>query len=477
MVRNSKFVGRQEEIESLRNWSATPNESRITVIYGRRRIGKTRLVEEAYQGFKLLRFEGLEGKGTAEQKRHFVKTFHRYSKSNKHDSSLLSDWEDLLILLSKHIGKRPCVLFFDEFQWMAAGRTDLVSKLKFVWDNYFSKRNRVHLVLCGSVSSFLMKKVVHSKALYGRVDEVIRLGQLSLGEVRRGFFQKRTLQEALEYYLVVGGIPQYLQLYNQSQSVGLNLQRICFRPAGYLFDEFSRIFVSHFGKTPHFQRIVEFLAKSGFGNRDQIMKHLDINSGGRLSTFLDDLELSGFIEAYTPCDNPESTHLRRYRIADPYLRFYFRFIAPMRRKVLKTPGGVPLHLALPVRKYETWRGLAFEFFCYQPAPLSADQLKFSAVSYEYGSWFRRADQQTGAQIDLLFQRADNVLTLCEVKFKRKVGKEVIKEVERKVDALHDFGTHAIEKVLITVTPPSKDLVREGYFSDILLSEDLVQSGK
>ena len=120
-----------------------------------------------------------------------------------------------------------------------------------------------------------------------------------------------------------------------------------------------------------------------------------------------------------------------------------------------------------------FRGQAFEHFCNQHASLIAHRLGFSAVAYEAGSWFRRADLATGAQVDLLFQRADHVTTLCEVKFKERVGREVIEEVERKVAALEPLGSDTIERVLISARPPSRELLEEGYFSRVLTVEDLV----
>jgi AAA+ ATPase superfamily predicted ATPase len=443
----------------------------MTAIYGRRRIGKTRLVKEAYRDFPLLHFEGLEGTGSSGQKKHFLKTLSRHSGKQAHRLAVPADWEDLLILLAEHVAGRQCVIFFDEFQWMAAGRNELVGKLKYVWDNYFKESDGVHLILCGSVSSFLVKKVIRSRALYGRIDHIIHLGALEFDEARAGFFRTRSLREALEYYLVLGGVPQYLEMYDARRSVRLNLAELCFKPGAYFHDEFERLFGSHFGKVRHYRSIVEFLAGRGFATRDEIATHVGLCSGGRISGFLENLVLAGFIEAYGSVHNPRATHLRRYRIADPYLRFYFRFIRPLSNRIARE--GVPLHQALPDRPYEAFLGLAFESFCHQHAHLIAKKLGFSAVAYECGPWFKRRDLSTGAQIDLLFKRADNVITLCEVKFRRRVTREVIEEVETKVDALEVRASTTVEKVLVSALPPSREVYDAGYFSAILTADDLV----
>lgn len=338
-MRSDQFVGREAQVRSLRGFFERPPRSKITAIHGRRRIGKTRLVREAYRDARLLSFEGLEGAGSAEQRKHFRNTLYRHSGLESHRIASASDWTDLLLLLlAEYVKQEPCVLFFDEFPWMAAGRTELVSKLKYVWDQVLAQEARVHLVLCGSVSSFLVDKVIRSRALYGRIDEVIELGPLGFHEVAPGFFGRRSTLEAPEYYLAFGGVPRYLELHDDRRSIPQNLSELCFRPGAYFLDELDRLFVSHFGKVRHYRDIVELLARRGFATRPQIGGHLGLDSGGRLSELLDDLCLAGLVEPYSPVHNPTSTYLRRFRIRDPFLRFY---------------------------------GLAFEHFCGQHAGLIA----------------------------------------------------------------------------------------------------------
>ena len=472
-MRLDHFVGREAQIRSLRSFFERPPKSKITAVHGRRRIGKTRLVREAYSDARLLSFEGLEGAGSEEQRKHFRNTLYRHSGLESHRIASARDWTDLLLLLAEYVKQEPCVLFFDEFPWMAAGRRELVSKLKYVWDQVLAQEACVHLVLCGSVSSFLVNKVIQSRALYGRIDEVIELGPLGFHEVAPGFFGRRSVLEALEYYLAFGGVPKYLELHDDRRSIPLNLSDLCFRPGAYFLDELDRLFVSHFGKVRHYRDIVEFLAHRGFATRSQIGGHLGLDSGGRLSELMDDLCLAGFVEPYSPVHNPTSTYLRRYRIRDPFLRFYFRFIGPVRDRISRSMDGVPLHKSLPHARYGVFKGLAFEHFCSQHAGLIARKLGFSAIAYEHGAWSRKGDLATGAQVDLLFRRADRVSTVCEVKFRGHVGREVIEEVERKVAALSGFPRHAVEKVLISALPPTADLREEGYFTRIITADDLL----
>jgi hypothetical protein len=167
--------------------------------------------------------------------------------------------------------------------------------------------------------------------------------------------------------------------------------------------------------------------------------------------------------------------LKRYRLTDYFLRFYYTFIHPARMRIGSTP--LPAHQAMPDARYTVWRGLSFEHFCRQNTQALARILGFSAVRYDAGPWFQRKDMKSNAQVDLLFMRADNVLTLCETKYRKSVKADVILQVEKKVDVLRDSPIargkgFTIEKVLISVHPPAPRVLEEGYFSRIICLEEL-----
>lgn len=468
-----EFLGRKAEAGRLRT-TLDEGGSRLIVLYGRRRVGKTRLIEEAFRSQKLLLFEGLEGQPTAAQQKAFLEQLAKASGQKNYERFRPSDWTDILILLSNYLGKQKTVVLFDEFQWLAAERTQLVSHLKYCWDNYFAKKNNICLILCGSISSFLVKKVIQSKALYGRVDLEMHLQALSIQEIKTLFHPPRSAREWVEIYLCMGGIPQYLKMVDPAQSARRNIERLCFSREGYLVHDFDRIFVSHFGKNRHYKDILLGLAAKAFRSREDLQKICRLPPGGRLSRYLEELELADFIEGYPPVHKPEAEKIKRFRLSDPYLLFYFRFIYPHLRKIKKGGGEGKLSQFVSDQQYAIWQGLAFEQFCYCHHSLIAEKLGFGAVRYECGPWFRRADLKSGAQIDMLFIRADRVLTLCEIKFQSQpIGKEVLPEVEKKAAVLKDHFKETIEKVLITASPPSAPLLQEGYFNRALTLEELV----
>lgn len=470
------FLGRMREKELLSSCLNRTAGSSLSVVYGRRRIGKTRLVEESFKEATLLKFEGLEGQPTAEQQSQFLRRLAEVAGAREYELVRTSKWTDILILLSRYVAAhekgKPVVVLLDEFQWMAAGRTRLVSSLKYVWDNYFTTSKRVHLILCGSVGSFLVKKVLRSTALYGRIHLEINLGPLKLPEIGAIFRPTRSLRDVVELYMALGGVPQYLEMVDPAQSPRANIERLCFTPHGYLVNEFERIFTSHFGSNQHFRSILTILARESFASRDQLQEACSLTSGGRVSDYLDDLELAGFVERYSPADKPDSPRIVRYRIVDPFLLFYFRFIRPSLRRI-KQAHVSSFSTFVPDKRYAVWRGLAFESLCRQHSQLIADKLGFGAVQYDSGSWFSRNQKDGGSQIDLLFIRADRVMTLCEIKFQdASIGTAVIADIEKKVAALPNPKGLTLERVLITASPPTADLIREGHFNRILQLEDL-----
>jgi len=474
------FTGRTQELKQLQHFSTRPRPA-IAVVYGRRRVGKSALIREALKGTTApLFFEGLEERPKREQIAHFLFQLQRQLGLSSPVEKPPATWKEALLQLFEAIKANPRPIVLDEFQWMANYRRELVSDLKYVWDNFFATLSGQKLILCGSIASFMIDKVIKSSALYGRIDVQIELTAFKLKETRE-FLAEKGDAEVLEAHLLTGGIPAYLQLLGEHASVQLAMQHLAFTPNQYFVNEYERIFVSHFGKNPDFESIVRTLAQHPLGlYREQLTTAAKVTAGGPLTAHLKDLASAGFINA-TPSFQKavEFSQVKnlKYLLSDAYLRFYFSFILP---NMLKIQAGKENLFPAIVQTgaFHAWMGRSFEYTCMRHANLISAILGFSGIDFTAGPYFAapRKGESQGVQVDLVFDRPDNVLTLCEMKYSSQpVGVEIIQEIERKVELLRAIaGKKTIQKVLIVKEPVSRELAGRIYFYRIIEAKELFQ---
>lgn len=280
----------------------------------------------------------------------------------------------------------------------------------------------------------------------------------------------------MQAYLVVGGIPEYLLKLKMDSSILLSLSQQTFIQNSYFLTEYEKIFVSSLSGNENYKKIIEFLAKRKFSTRQEILKHLKVSSGKNITNLLRDLELCGFIEKYTPYSSDQSSLLARYSISDQYLQFYFKFVNPITDDITKGKFNNNPLAALNSHQYQIWLGFAFERFCRKYAHVIANILGFKAVQYVSGAFYNRAtgEQESGFQIDLLFDRFDNVITICEIKYlKNPVKKDVINEFERKLERFPLGKNKTLHKVLISVSGAEASLIESHYFDAIITLDDLM----
>ncbi len=296
--------------------------------------------------------------------------------------------------------------------------------------------------------------------------------EFSLKETKE-FLGKRSNREIMDAYLTVGGIPEYLKRLKKHSSIQIGICEESFKKDSYFSNEKRHIFISSFASNVHYEEIVNFLSQVKFANKLDIEKHLRVKGGGTLKDVLNDLEQCGFIERYVPYQLDNNSNLVRYCIADSYLRFYFKFIAPLSDRIQQADfNRTPLY-ALNKESYQKWLGFSFERFCRKNSQLIASIIGFSAV--RSGAFFNRTSikEQPGYQIDLFFDRADHVLTICEIKYTiAKTGVEVIEEFEKKLRLLTDVAGKTIEKVLISASGVTDGLISQSYFDRIITLNDI-----
>lgn len=467
------FVGRHNELNLLEKEYISP-DSKLVVLYGRRRVGKTLLVKTFMKNKpKTLSFEAVENEQTVEQIRHFTAFLAEQTGDKIVEEITFSNWRKLFIYLTNHVikrrSKKKLVLFFDEFQWMSSGRSRLAATIKYFWDNHWKEHN-VMLVLCGSVASFMVKKVVRSKALYGRIDLEILLKGLLPFESAQFFDKKRSPEEALKYLLIFGGIPRYLETIDTDTSFNKNINRLCFRKNSLMLHEIEKVFYSQFRSTRLYLEIVKLL-NSGIFTMSEIAKKLNIASGGGLKMYLENLELANIINSYIPYNKKITTKVRKYRLADEFIIFFFKYMQPHLRTIDENRSS-KLFESLTDESFSIWMGFAFERFCVKHAAFLADILGFGDEVITASPYFERGDRNF--QIDLVFKRMDNVITVCEIKYHQdKIGTAIIPQMERKIDLLEIPVGFSVEKVLISLHGPDRHLLASRYFNAFITLKDIL----
>lgn len=476
---NPHFVGRHDEIELIQKVQKL-NSASILTVFGRRRAGKTELIEQTLRTRSLLKFEGLEHGSPAVQRRNFLTDLARYLNNPLMAKLKLNTWREVFELLAEQVKAGRWTIYFEELQWMANYHDDLIAELKLVWDNRFKRNPNLLIVLCGSSPSFMIKKVIKSKALYNRSQYQIHLHEFTIQDAKL-FLAKRSLSsfELMDIYLSVGGLPEYLNYLKPYASGYLGLCSESFKKNGFFVSEYDRVLVSSLGKQDIYENILKYLAQKKSATREEILNKLNLKSGGTASRVLLDLELCGFIGRFTPVDAKATSTLVKYQITDSYLQFYFKFIAPQSTEINRGKFDKNPTQALSMTAYRQWLGLAFERWCRQNAHLIAERLGFAAVEYSSGPYFKKGttkkgNTSEGVQIDLMFIRKDRNLTICEIKYTdTPTDSTVIPEFERKL-ALVDLGKrYSITRVLISAYGADQKLRDRMYFDRILNLEDLI----
>ncbi len=471
---NKRFIGRSFEQEQLKR-VAKNDEASVIILYGRRRVGKTELLEQTFRNRSILKFEGMEGAQESTQHELVMRQLSKYSNDPLLAKVRVDSWLDVFEYIAKYTQKGTWTIYFEEVQWLANYNDNFISQLKIAWDNAFRRNSKVVLILCGSSPSFMVQHVLHSKSLYNRSQYELHLGPFSINETR-DFLKNKSNIEVMNAYLTVGGMPEYLKKVKQFSSVFTGICHHSFLPNSYFLNESERIFVSSMSNNPYYEQIINFLSQNRFATREQIAKHLNFEPGGRLSILLTELALCGLIKKYAPYNLAENSKLTRYQIADPYLQFFFKFINPQRQAIESGRYQDNPTQAINMNDYHKWLGYSFERYCRDNHNVIAKLLGFSGVKYQAGVFYNRksVESSAGYQIDLLFDRSDHVVTICEIKYlQRKVGTEVIAPFDRQISLFQNKSNKTIHKVLVCNEGADSALLNRNYFDAIITLDDLM----
>lgn len=472
--KNHRLTGRVDEQAELRRVGAL-GESAILVVYGRRRVGKTELIESVYADRNLIKIEGAEGVEPKKQLHLARLQLEEYVQEKSFKHSTFSTWLELFQFLAPYLEKGKWTLYFEELQWLAGDKSTFIAEFKIAWDNYFRHNPDLLVVLCGSSPSFMINEVLKSKALYNRSQHELHLKPFSLNETRDFLGQNYSYEQTLDAHLFVGGIPEYLKYIKQDKSVLLSMCRNSFKDNSFFLNEFEKVFTSSLSNNAHYREIIELLSISKSLSRGDLLEKLKIKSGGGISKVLNDLLLCGFIERFSPYQLKQDGKSAQLAIADNYMQFYFKFIKPRIMDITRGKFNKEPTQAVDRSSIDQFLSYSFERYCRSNSHLIATALGFPSIKYLSGVYYKRGqiNQGSGYQWDLVFDRSDKVITLCEIKYSNApVGPNVIREFEERLEKTPIETRKSIQRVLISVNGATEQLKEKSYFDRIITLEDI-----
>ena len=459
------MVGRTKELKALQSRYESA-ESEFVAVYGRRRVGKTFLIRNAFAGRFAFQHAGLARGGMKKQLRHFKNSL---KEAGRIVEKPMEDWVDAFeelkeVIKASDLDKK--VVFIDEMPWLDTPRSDFISALEAFWNGWASARNDVLLIICGSAASWIVKKLFKNKGgLHNRVTCRIHLHPFTLAECQayareRGLSMSR--KDIAECYMALGGIPYYWSYLERPYSVAQNFDRLFFADGAPLKHEFAELYDSLFKSTKVHLKIINALGTKKVGmTREELLAQTKLTSSGALSGCLEALEECGFIRKYRVLGSKKRFV---FQLMDSFTLFHFRFLADLEGK---DENWWSRSVTSPVQA--NWRGLAFERLCLQHVPQMKAALGIASVLTNVHAWCHAPDDvyPVGVQIDLLLDRADNVINVCEMKYfagPYAIDKAADADFEQKLETFR--AVTKTEKAVHLTLVTSRGLVRNAYANSV-----------
>ena len=433
-MQKSVIIGRNDEIKLLQELIQS-NQPELLAVYGRRRIGKTYLIKNYYASQIVFHCSGELGATTQTQLANFVNQLNTFFP-NRIQLILPQNWQEAFGLLRERLEKtKPSgkkVLFFDELPWLDTHKSGFISAFSYFWNMYLSQRPDIIVVICGSAASWMIKKIINNKGgLHNRVTRKMQLFPFTLEETKNYLrYRKINLSDyqILQLYMIIGGIPHYLNAIQRGLSLQQNIDAMCFAKNGQLTDEFNNLYAALFSNHAKHITVVRTLAKKNKGlTRNELLTASKLETGGGLTEVLEELIASGFVQKTDPYHKKTKESL--FRLMDEFSLFYFKFMRENNSTnqwlaISKTSG------------YTQWCGYAFENACFRHIQQIKKAIGISAVHTTHSSWTKTGNSDSdGAQIDLLLNRADDTINICEIKFSKEpfvINKQYNKLLQNKL---------------------------------------------
>ncbi|MGN0229861.1 MAG: ATP-binding protein [Muribaculaceae bacterium] len=460
------LIGREKEKQILLS-TLEEEYSQFVAVYGRRRVGKTFLIREALENNFHFQYTGAANLTTRKQLAKFRRELKEHGQK---DTPQLGNWGDAFSELKRFISQFPQgkkVIFFDELPWMDSPRSGFLSELESFWNGWASARKDIIFIVCGSSTSWMVKKIIKNKGgLHNRLNHRISLKPFTLGLCEK-LVQSRGLvlsrKQMLEAYMIFGGVPYYWSLLQKGASISGEIDRLIFSADGELHDEFEMLYASLFKKPEPYIRVIELLANKRMGmTRKELLNAGKFDDNGAFSDILKDLEWCGFIRSYSMMGYRVKSDI--FQLIDHYTLFYYEYIAGVRH------GANYWKALLGTPKYNAWCGLAFERTCLWHIEQIKKKLGISGILTNEYAWRCQPDEskgRRGVQIDLIIDRSDDIIDLCEMKYSGDnytITADYAKEIERKLTTFVSVTNS--KKAIHTIMVTTLGLNRNEYAGDV-----------
>ena len=428
-----KIIGREVEKAILLE-ILEYKDAELIAVYGRRRVGKTFLIRNSFEKQLLFEFSGIHNASLEQQLENFSNVLSKAAGLGiARPRSWLQAFGMLTDYLTPLIKRQRKVIFFDEFPWIHTPRSGFLQAFENFWNTWASRQKNLVVVICGSAAAWMIQKVINNRGgLHNRVTRRIRLLPFTIGETT-AFLRERginiDLYQILQLYMVMGGIPHYLKEVRVGESSIQAIDRICFTKDGLLYNEFKNLFHSLFDQAEDHIKVIKALAIKATGlTRNEIIDVCKLKSGGGTTQLLEELTESGFMTSYIPFDRTTKDSI--YKLTDEYSHFYLKFIEGS-----KFHGPGTWVRFSTGTSWKSWSGFAFENVCMKHTLQLKKALGIEGVHTETSMWrYRPQKGDQGAQIDLLIDRQDMCINICEMKFsinEYEITKPYAKELETK----------------------------------------------
>lgn len=468
------LVAREKEQQMLQD-ALLSLQSQFIAIYGRRRVGKTFLVREVYGNQLFFSHTGVANQKTAVQLNAFADSLNSYGMKR----STPTNWIDAFGILKEEISKskeKKKIIFLDELSWIDTARSDFMAALEFFWNGWASGRKDIVLIVCASSTSWMINKVVHNRGgLHNRLTGQIHLKPFQLADCEKlvkSYGLSMSRSDILNCYMIMGGVPYYWGLLKKGYSLSQNIDAIFFAADAPLKDEYKYLYYSLFKNPEVYMSIVNVLGKKKKGlTRQEIIEGAKLINSGAVSKQLEELELCGFIRKYTEFGKKKKDAV--YQLIDSFTLFYYAFMEkkPTDEHFWMNSIGTP--------KINTWQGLAFERICMLHVTQIKKKMEIGGVLTEEYSWCCNENEDegvSGAQIDLLIHRKDQVINICEMKYSEgmyMLSKAESEKIQNRVVAFRKVTKTrcALHPILVT-TVGLKENSYSGIIQAVVTMDDL-----